>query len=259
MAYQVQTIIKLWQDHPVVHKSPVISGQYQDIKDLLSLVFCPGPSYYYLFDFPGLAFKYIHPNAQKIHGIDPNEFSVGTLLENYLHPEDVEYFLKCEEKSGMFLYQEIAPHEILQYKICYCFRLKDKSGKYKMFLRQAFVVTTDDQHKIISVFGVHTDISHITMENNHLLSFIHLNDGPSYFRQKVDLDKPLPDETKPLFTPRQIEVIRLLAEGLNYKEVADILSIAPDTARTHQKNILDKSGCKNMVQVVVKCIKEGII
>lgn len=61
------------------------------------------------------------------------------------------------------------------------------------------------------------------------------------------------------FTAREFEIINLLAEGNNAKEIAVELFVSVDTVRTHRKNILRKSEARNTTDLVVKCIRIGII
>jgi DNA-binding NarL/FixJ family response regulator len=58
-------------------------------------------------------------------------------------------------------------------------------------------------------------------------------------------------ETEKL-TPREREVIELLASGYIYKEIADQLGIGSETVRTHVKNICVKLQVKNRTEAVAK-------
>jgi DNA-binding NarL/FixJ family response regulator len=58
---------------------------------------------------------------------------------------------------------------------------------------------------------------------------------------------------------REIEIIELFAEGYNYKEVADKLSISCNTVETHKKNIFEKLKINSIVDLVKYAIKNGII
>jgi len=49
---------------------------------------------------------------------------------------------------------------------------------------------------------------------------------------------------------REIEIIKLLAEGLGTLEIADKLFISKHTVSTHRKNILNKTGVNNTTQLV---------
>ena len=60
-------------------------------------------------------------------------------------------------------------------------------------------------------------------------------------------------------TPREREVIQLLAEGKGNKEVADILGISVRTAETHRTNIMRKLDCHSVSDLVRYAIRNSII
>ena len=60
-------------------------------------------------------------------------------------------------------------------------------------------------------------------------------------------------------TPRQREVLQLLAEGKSHKEVANVLNISVKTAEYHKYAILDKLGLKTNAELVQHAIRHGII
>ena len=60
-------------------------------------------------------------------------------------------------------------------------------------------------------------------------------------------------------TPREREVIQLLAEGKGNKEVADILGISVRTAETHRTNIMRKLDCHSLSDLVRYAIRNNII
>jgi DNA-binding NarL/FixJ family response regulator len=53
-------------------------------------------------------------------------------------------------------------------------------------------------------------------------------------------------------TPREIEIIRLIAEGLTSQQMADKLFISPRTVETHRANLMKKVGVKNAIELVKK-------
>jgi LuxR family maltose regulon positive regulatory protein len=53
-------------------------------------------------------------------------------------------------------------------------------------------------------------------------------------------------------SPRELEVLRLVAAGLTNQEIADQLVIAPGTAKRHTINIYGKLGVNNRTQAVAK-------
>jgi DNA-binding NarL/FixJ family response regulator len=61
-----------------------------------------------------------------------------------------------------------------------------------------------------------------------------------------------------LLTDREIEFITIFARGLSHKQIADHLNISPRTVEVHKKNVMDKLGLNNDVDLVKFAIKEGL-
>jgi DNA-binding NarL/FixJ family response regulator len=60
-------------------------------------------------------------------------------------------------------------------------------------------------------------------------------------------------------TARELEVLKLIADGNRNRDVAEILSIAEDTVKVHTKHILDKLGAVDRTEAVVIAARRGII
>lgn len=63
----------------------------------------------------------------------------------------------------------------------------------------------------------------------------------------------------PSLTPRQREILILIAEGLQNKEIAEQLNTVEGTIKVHVKTILEKLGVGNRTFAVVKGIRMGLI
>ena len=53
-------------------------------------------------------------------------------------------------------------------------------------------------------------------------------------------------------TPRERDVLQLIGDGLRQKQIADKLSISPETARKHIKNAYKKLGAHSKVDALRK-------
>jgi DNA-binding NarL/FixJ family response regulator len=65
-------------------------------------------------------------------------------------------------------------------------------------------------------------------------------------------------ELEPL-TPRELEIVKLIAEAHSTREIADILVISPKTVERHRANILGKLGMRDRVELTRYAIRRGLI
>lgn len=65
--------------------------------------------------------------------------------------------------------------------------------------------------------------------------------------------------SQPALTNREIEVLRLLAEGMRTEDLADTLSVSVATVRTHIRNILTKIEAHSRLEAVAKALKKRLI
>lgn len=64
-------------------------------------------------------------------------------------------------------------------------------------------------------------------------------------------------EEMDLLTPRELEILTLLASGYMYKEIAGMLFVSMDTVKTHVRNIYTKLQVRTKTEAVLKFIDKG--
>jgi DNA-binding NarL/FixJ family response regulator len=74
-------------------------------------------------------------------------------------------------------------------------------------------------------------------------------------RERIRREQPL---VEPL-SPREMEVLALLAQGLSNQEIADRLYIAPGTVKNHVSNILSKLNARDRTQAVLQAQEIGLL
>lgn len=62
-----------------------------------------------------------------------------------------------------------------------------------------------------------------------------------------------------VLTAREVEVLRLLANGRSNKELAGDLEISVRTAESHRASIMSKLGAESLAEVVTMAIRDGIV
>jgi DNA-binding CsgD family transcriptional regulator len=77
---------------------------------------------------------------------------------------------------------------------------------------------------------------------------------------RVEDDQPQPTSaTGQSLTPRQAEVLQLLARGCSTAQIADQLGVANETARNHIRATLRRLGAHSRLEAVVMAQREGLI
>jgi DNA-binding NarL/FixJ family response regulator len=73
------------------------------------------------------------------------------------------------------------------------------------------------------------------------------------------LDEPKPAKKSTELSPRQREVLQLLAEGHTMKEIARILKITARTVAFHKYSIMEELGVRSSAELVHYAIKKGVV
>ena len=60
-------------------------------------------------------------------------------------------------------------------------------------------------------------------------------------------------------TPRELEVVKLIAEGLTSEEIGEQLFISKKTVDRHRENVLEKLGMRNRVELTRYAIRRGLV
>ena len=72
------------------------------------------------------------------------------------------------------------------------------------------------------------------------------------------LERP-PTDAREILTPRETEIVKLIAEAHSSKEIAELLVISPKTVERHRANILEKLGMSDRVELTRYAIRRGLV
>jgi DNA-binding CsgD family transcriptional regulator len=118
------------------------------------------------------------------------------------------------------------------------------------FAGAAELVTADDL--VVAVqWGAHVEI--VTGQRRILFVALSTSRWGERFRRDIDADIDSVDA----LSPREKEIVHLVALGLTGPEIADELHISHDTVRTHVRNAMSKLNARSRAHLVARVLAEG--
>lgn len=96
-----------------------------------------------------------------------------------------------------------------------------------------------------------------------------VSEGKSYFSPAVSkvlledyvrkLQRSGTEDSFDLLTPREREVLQLVAEGKSNKDVANLLNLSVYTVETHRANLMQKLNLRSVPELILYSVRKGII
>ncbi len=88
---------------------------------------------------------------------------------------------------------------------------------------------------------------------------VYLSVGVTEVVVKDYTQRPGPDQTAfSVLTPREREVLQLMAEGKNTKQIAELMHLSIKTAETHRQKIMHKLGTNSVADLTRYALREGL-
>lgn len=193
----------------------------------------------YILDLDTLKICWNSGTLEKIIGFDPVAENLEPMefAEKYYHPEDQKLMM---DRIRNFRLEKVK---------CWSgiYRIRHFDGHWVWVYSKINTIESLFNEKKNRLAGL------ITEANNGLQTEDQLNiliREASRLRNSKKLQS---------LTPREISVIKLIARGNSYTNIAAQLHIQPDTVNKHRKNILRKLHCKNIATLICFAKETGIV
>jgi len=80
-----------------------------------------------------------------------------------------------------------------------------------------------------------------------------------YFYKQLNIPEKKKPKNKIKLTKRELEILKLIANGFTDSEIAEKINISHRTVNGHRNNMLLKTGAKNTVSLIIFCIKNNLL
>jgi DNA-binding CsgD family transcriptional regulator len=194
---------------------------------------------------------YYSKGASGFFGVKPGEMNPAVIYEA-IHPYDITRFSNARAKLiklGMDIFNKQQENMCLSSN----FRVKNCTGKYIDLLFQNYVCLNEAPHKTAYAIQVNTNITGM-IKIRHGYHY-YVGTDLSYYRY--------PDKdylkTGNIFSDREWEIIKLIANGLESDQIAEKLFLSVHTINRHRQNILNKTQKKTTHDLVIELQDRGLI
>jgi len=228
---------------------------FESKKELLEKIAEVGNSALTVFDINRMHYLLACSRFDEALGYKANyEYRVNPdYIYEQMHPEDFPFVLDTINKAGMFL-QDQPPAEKLNYKLILDYRLKNSKGLYMRFLQQVVVLEVDRMGNIWLILKLFDLASTNAGNEPSQRRLINIKTG-----KKCLFDDPDENSSSRILTNREIEILGLISQGLDSRNISDRLFISVNTVNNHRQNILSKTRSGNISQAMIYARRIGIL
>ncbi len=193
-------------------------------------------------------------NIGEMLGYSLSDFqsSEDNFLDSKIHSEDYIVLMK-NGISLLKFFQNIPSAEKVNYKLVSEFRVLNSNNHYVRVIeqQQALEITASGSLWLaLSILDISPNQK--KMDESAVCELLNFKTGKTV---------PFTGAEKPVLalTHREIEVLKLVKDGLLSKEISDKLSISIHTVNTHRQRVLEKLGAGNSMEAVALASKLGLI
>lgn len=214
------------------------------------------PCVTWIIDVRRMQYLFMSSNVQAALGYDASLFTTQGIpfYNEIMHPDDLTKTLSLIKKIWDFLLVQPANKRKL-YKFSHDYRMAKADGSYIRVLEQSSILQQDSNGNITHVMGVCSDITHLKKNETLTASLVSTEDNSCiFFKPETDGINP-----QAVLSKRELEIVKLIAEGYSSKLIADKLCIGFNTVNTHRQNILRKTKTNSTGEFVQFALWNGLI
>lgn len=250
------------RDRDISNYEPILQEMIRS-HTILNAMYRYNPTVFYIVNLTNGKFVYFSAEAMRklFHfdgeGIEKMKEGGVAFMMSLILPSDLPMVVEDLGRLSGEAMKGIPPQQIDKIRFTINYRSKRNDGSICKILNQyCFIPDINDGMALFSV-GSLTDITDVKTDQKITIKaeyFDELHHLPPIIQNFVPLDEP-----GLLFSERELEIVKLLAQGFKVDKIADKLHISPYTVKAHKRNIFERAGVGKTAELVNKLLKSGII
>jgi|GEM_PF-2804851 len=178
----------------------------------------------------------------QVLGYSTRQWTIRAFM-SLIHPLDVHDIIDIRKDITKISKK----HDFDPYGVVFLFaiRILHAQGHYINLCGQCTINTSSHKGQVSSFLTVFNDVTGFNTQNSGIRKIVGSDrDGHNFSMINHN------NKNKILFTARELEILRLMDEGLNSSDIAKKLFISINTVNNHRSNMLHKSQAKNAIQLL---------
>ena len=202
-------------------------------------------------DFLKMKIAFTSSRSVQLMGIEPEDMDPFRFIDA-THPDDVQRHYLCRAKMSNLakeLYISEKGFSLLSTNL----RLRNAAGEYSQTLFQEYMYFVSIPYKSVFILQINTNIDWWKPVKNSFHHYVGKDLKLHRYPDNDLLNIGIP------FSTREFEIIKLIAKGMNSEQIAEKLFISINTVNTHRKNIIDKTGKRNISELIYELMEKGLM
>jgi DNA-binding CsgD family transcriptional regulator len=211
----------------------------------------------FVIDIPAMKYLYVGINAENVIGYSRNDimqFRAGVLASKLLKPEHGMIAAGLMGNCIQTLKKNYLGRTDVEVNVdCIAYK---KNGDPMRLLFQFKPLEWSDSRELLLVGGCFVDISYLKRDGPPVVTINMKGELLHSFEYEQG---NLHDTDVTVFTPKEMEILRLISSGATTDEIANTIGVSKATVYTHKRNIMAKSEFSSVEKEIKSLKSKGLL
>jgi DNA-binding CsgD family transcriptional regulator len=223
---------------------------------LLEKIFLTADCAVAIFDASKAGYLYVSDSAIQLSGYQVEDFMKGGIEFFILntHPDDLPGIMVILQKE-LDSINSLPLEDRLNYKSSYDYRTRRIDGSYIHVLQRNVILQLNEEGNMLYMLIIITLMNDFKHDKKLLTNVKGLHNSEPIISQFSG--SQIVKES--ILTRRELEILRLIQQGMTTREIADKLFLSFETVRTHRRNMLEKTNAKNSSKLIHYALAAGLL